>query len=121
MSEFGPGGAREIVRGDFGWNTALRRYGLGGEGGQEFEDVLPVTDHGTLTGLSDDDHDLYLKKASEGGLGADVPTHAHGFSTGAFAVDLTLLTNNTNASGTVAVNSSGVYIATAQDRFRCPK
>jgi hypothetical protein len=36
-----------------------------------------VTDHGALTGLNDDDHDLYLKDKANGGTAAEVPTHSH--------------------------------------------
>ena len=114
VSPYERGGARQPSTPlDTGWETQVKLLG------QSFEDVLPVTAHDATTGrTSIVNHEWALPKASAGGLGADVPTHAHGFSTGAYIVDLTLLTNNTNASGTIAVNSSGVYIATAQDRFR---
>jgi hypothetical protein len=127
MSEFHPGGAREVVRGDFGYHTEVKRLP------QDFSPVdatgaptdpadgfLIMADHGSLTGLNDiTDHNWALPKAGYGGLGADVPTHSHtGSLPLTFAVDITLLTNNTNASGTIAVNRSGVYIQTAQDRFR---
>ena len=34
-------------------------------------------DHGTLGGLADDDHTMYLKEKASGGTAAEVPTHTH--------------------------------------------
>lgn len=54
-----------------------------------------VTDHGALTGLTDDDHTQYLKEKASGGTAAEVPTHTHASSSEAGTVahsDLTGLT-----------------------------
>jgi hypothetical protein len=37
----------------------------------------PITDHGQLSGLGDDDHAQYLKEAASGGLASETPTHTH--------------------------------------------
>lgn len=34
-------------------------------------------DHGSMSGLSDDDHALYLKEKVSGGLASEIPVHAH--------------------------------------------
>ena len=36
-----------------------------------------VTDHGALTGLTDDDHTQYLKEKASGGTAAEIPEHSH--------------------------------------------
>lgn len=36
-----------------------------------------TVDHGVLTGLTDDDHTIYLKEKASGGTAAEVPAHTH--------------------------------------------
>jgi hypothetical protein len=85
MSEFHPGGAREIVRGDFGYHTEVKRLpqdfspvDATGAPTDPADEFLVMADHGSLTGLNDiTDHNWALPKAGYGGLAADVPTHTH--------------------------------------------
>lgn len=46
-----------------------------------------VTDHGALTGLTDDDHTQYLKEKVSGGTAAEVPTHDHSAAGEAGTID----------------------------------
>lgn len=36
-----------------------------------------ITDHGSLSGLADDDHEKYQLTKGEGGLASEIPTHTH--------------------------------------------
>jgi hypothetical protein len=54
-----------------------------------------ITDHGALTGLTDDDHTQYLKEKASGGAASEVPEHTHASSSEAGTVPLA----NTTVSG----------------------
>ena len=46
-----------------------------------------VGDHGTLVGLTDDDHAQYLKEKANGGVAAEIPIHTHGSTAEAGLLD----------------------------------
>jgi hypothetical protein len=51
-----------------------------------------VGDHGSLTGLSDDDHPQYLKEKLSGGVASEIPTHTHADSATAGTISHSALT-----------------------------
>ena len=51
-----------------------------------------VGDHGSLTGLGDDDHSQYLKDKANGGTAAEIPAHTHASSAEAGTIDHGALT-----------------------------
>lgn len=57
-----------------------------------YQDVTGL-DHGTLTGLTDDDHTQYLKEKASGGVASEVPTHTHAGASNAGTVAHTDLTS----------------------------
>ena len=78
-----------------------------------------VTDHGALTGLTDDDHTQYLLDKASGGVAAEVPTHTHANSANAGTVAHSALTGigasdhhakytDAEARAAVAADESGI-------------
>ena len=47
-----------------------------------------TSDHGALTGLSDDDHAQYLKEKASGGLASELPEHTHESASEGGTIDL---------------------------------
>lgn len=75
-----------------------------------------VSDHGALTGLTDDDHTQYLKEEASGGLASEVPDHTHQSAAEAGTLDHGLaLTGLTDDDHTQYLLGSGgartMYIA----------
>lgn len=66
-----------------------------------------VGDHGTLIGLSDDDHTQYIKEKASGGLAAEVPTHTHADADNAGTVDHGALTGKSDDDHTQYLLADG--------------
>jgi hypothetical protein len=73
--------------------------------------VAPPTDHGTLSGLGDDDHGQYLKEKASGGAASEIPTHTHQSAAEAGQLDhgaaLTGLTDDDHSGHPWLVGRSG--------------
>jgi len=58
-------------------------------------------DHGSMSGLSDDDHALYLKEKASGGAAAEIPVHTHASAVQAGTIDHGALTGLTDDDHTL--------------------
>jgi hypothetical protein len=65
-----------------------------------------ITDHGGLTGLTDDDHTQYLKEKASGGVAAEVPEHTHADAANAGTIDHGAITGLTDDDHTQYVMRS---------------
>jgi hypothetical protein len=65
-----------------------------------------VGDHGSLVGLGDDDHAIYLKEKASSGAASEIPIHTHAGSTEAGTIDHGSLTGVTD-------NDHPAYISAA--------
>lgn len=64
----------------------------GAPGARGAQGPVGASDHGNLTGLTDDDHTLYLKEKASGGLAVETPEHTHASAAEAGTVAHSVLT-----------------------------
>ena len=96
------GGRQPSTPLDTGWETQVKLLG------QSFEDVLPVTDHGSLTGLSDDDHGAVYSLLGH--------THAGGGGSGGSEI-VSVLRGIDSAGHLLAINTTTYAGAFSFARF----